>query len=99
LTQLLVLTRSHATFRRNTEAVTDRLLTAGAQAATGPIMLKVIAVSFFVVALAACSSMSGRSTSMGNAAETKNSTDSNKAANPAAVSPGSSGSATGAAPR
>ena len=61
-------------------------------------MLKTIAVSFFVVALAACSSMSGRST-MGNTAETKNSTDANKSNNPAATSPGSSGSATGAAPR
>jgi hypothetical protein len=36
---------------------------------------------------------------MGNAAETKNSTDANKAQNPAAVSPGSSGSSSGAAPR
>jgi hypothetical protein len=62
-------------------------------------MFKIIAVSLFVASLAACSSMSGRSTSMGNAAETKNSTDANKAQNPAAVSPGSSGSATGAAPR
>ncbi|MCE3273146.1 MAG: hypothetical protein K0S57_3543 [Ramlibacter sp.] len=61
-------------------------------------MIKLIAVSFVVASLAACSSMSPRS-SMGNAAETKNSTDANKAQNPAAVSPGSSGSATGAAPR
>jgi hypothetical protein len=85
-------------FRRNTETATGRLHTAGVQAATGPIMLKTIAVSFFVVALAACSSMSGRST-MGNAAETKNSTDANKSANPAAVSPGSSTGTGAAAPR
>ena len=63
-------------------------------------MFKALAVSFFIVSLAACSSMSGRSTSMGNAAETKNSTDANKAANPAAVSPGTgTGSGTGGAPR
>jgi hypothetical protein len=61
-------------------------------------MFKVIAVSIFIAALAGCSSY-GRTSSMGNAAETKNSTDANKAQNPAAVSPGSSGSSTGAAPR
>ena len=61
-------------------------------------MLKTIAVSFFVVALAACSSMSGRST-MGNTAETKNSTDANKSNNPAAVSPGTSGTGAAAAPK
>jgi hypothetical protein len=58
-------------------------------------MFKVIAVSFFIASLAACSSMSGRTTSMGNAAETKNSTDANKSQNPAAVSPGPSGSGSG----
>ena len=46
------------------------------------------------VALAACSNMSG-TRSMGNTAETKNSTDANKSANPAAVSPGGSSSGTG----
>ena len=85
--------------RGNTRAATGCLHTAGAEAVIGSnIMFKVIAVSFFIASLAACSSMSGRTT-MGNAAETKNSTDANKAQNPAAVSPGSSGSATGAAPR
>lgn len=62
-------------------------------------MIKLIAVTFVVASLAACSSMGYRSSSMGNAAETKNSSDANKSGNPAAVSPGSSGSATGAAPR
>lgn len=62
-------------------------------------MFKTLAISFFVVSLAACSSMAPRNASMGNAAETKNSTDANKSGNAAAVSPGSSGSATGAAPR
>ena len=62
-------------------------------------MIKLIAVTFVVASLAACSSMGYRSSSMGNAAETKNSTDANKAQNPAAVSPGSSGSPSGTAPR
>jgi uncharacterized lipoprotein len=61
-------------------------------------MFKLIAVSCFIASLAACSSMSGRSAPMGNAAETKNSTDANKANNPAAVSPGT-GSASGAPAR
>ena len=61
-------------------------------------MLKTIAVSFFVVALAACSSMSGRTT-MGNTAETKNSTDANKSSNPAAVSPGSAAPSSAGATR
>jgi hypothetical protein len=89
-------------FCRNTETATGRLHTAGVQAATGPIMLKTIAVSCFVVALAACSSMSGRSSTMGNAAETQNSANANKSGNPAAVSPGGTGmggSGTGGAAR
>lgn len=62
-------------------------------------MFKVIAVSCFIVSLAACSSMNRPSTTMGNTAETKNSTDANKAQNPAAVSPGPAGAGAGAAPR
>ena len=50
-------------------------------------MLKILAITCAAVALAACSNMGPRST-MGNTAETKNSTDANKSANPSAVSPG-----------
>jgi hypothetical protein len=61
-------------------------------------MTKLIALSLFAVSLAACSSMNG-TRSMGNtatpaAAPTQNSTDANKSANPAAVSPGT-GTGTG----
>jgi uncharacterized lipoprotein len=57
-------------------------------------MFKVIAVSLAIAALAGCSSYN-RTSSMGNAAETKNSTDANKSQNPAAVSPGPAGAGTG----
>lgn len=50
-------------------------------------MTKLLAVAFMAVALTACTSTS-RNQTMGNAAETKNSTDANKSGNPAAVSPG-----------
>ena len=50
-------------------------------------MTKLLAVTFVAIALTACTSMS-RTQSMGNTAETKNSTDANKSNNPAAVSPG-----------
>ena len=52
-------------------------------------MTKLIAITLAAIALSACSSMPGTGT-MGNTAETKNSTDANKSANPAAVSPGGS---------
>lgn len=61
------------------------------------IMTKLLAVAFMAVALTACTSTT-RSPTAGNPAETKNSTDANKAGNPAAVSPGtgtSTGSGTG----
>jgi hypothetical protein len=58
-------------------------------------MTKMIAIALAAVALTACSSMSNTRT-MGNTAETKNSTDANKAANPSAVSPsGASGGSSG----
>jgi hypothetical protein len=50
-------------------------------------MSKIFAITFIALALSACSSMNRPGTSMGNAAETKNSTDANRAGNPAAVSP------------
>ena len=62
-------------------------------------MIKLLAIAFTVTALTACSSMNRPSTSMGNAAETKNSTDANKSGNNSAVSPGGgagSGSGSGA---
>jgi hypothetical protein len=55
-------------------------------------MTKLIAITLAAVALAACSNMSGTRT-MGNTAETKNSTDANKPGNPAAVSPAGGGAA------
>jgi hypothetical protein len=71
------------------------LHTAGAEAVlTQSIMSKIFAITFVALALSACSSMNRPGTSMGNAAETKNSTDANKAGNPAAVSPGT-GTGTG----
>lgn len=78
--------------RRNTKAATGCLHTAGVEAVTGSdnIMFKVIAVSIAIAALAGCSSYN-RTSSMGNAAETKNSSDANKSQNPAAVSPGPAG--------
>lgn len=54
-------------------------------------MIKLLAITLAAAALTACGSMSDRST-MGNTAETKNSTDANKSNNPAAVSPGGGGS-------
>lgn len=57
-------------------------------------MTKFLAIAFAVAALSACSSMNRPSTSMGNAAETKNSTDANKSGNNSSVSPG--GGAAGA---
>ncbi|HEX7890209.1 MAG TPA: hypothetical protein VF522_12680 [Ramlibacter sp.] len=52
-------------------------------------MTKLLAVTFVAIALTACSSMSRTPPqSMGNTSETKNSTDANKANNPAAASPG-----------
>lgn len=54
-------------------------------------MMKFLAIGLAAVALTACSSMNRPGATMGNAAETKNSTDANKANNPAAVSPGPSG--------
>lgn len=60
-------------------------------------MSKIFAITFVALALSACSSMNRPGTSMGNAAETKNSTDANKAGNPAAVSPGSGSGASGGA--
>jgi hypothetical protein len=50
-------------------------------------MIKLLAITLTAVSLAACGSMNRDSARMGNAAETKNSTDANKSANPAAVSP------------
>lgn len=75
------------------------LHTAGAAAVgTSSTMNKLLGVLFCAAALAACSNMSG-TRSMGNsspnAGETKNSTDANKARNPAAVSPGGSSPGTG----
>lgn len=61
-------------------------------------MIKVLAIAVAAISLAACGSMTSRdSARMGNAAETKNSTDANKSANPAATSPGmgTGGSASG----
>ena len=88
--------------RGNTKAATGCLHTAGVEAVIGTnIMLKVLAVSFAIAALAGCSSYN-RTSSMGNAAETKNSTDANKAQNPAAASPGTgatSGTGTGGTSR
>lgn len=55
-------------------------------------MTKLIAITLAALALAACSNMAGTRTlgnTSANPAETRNSTDANKAANPAAVSPGS----------
>ncbi len=55
-------------------------------------MNKLLGILFIAVSLAACSSMS--TSTMGNTSnpkETKNSTDTNKAGNPAAVSPGGGG--------
>jgi hypothetical protein len=62
-------------------------------------MTKLLAIVFTVAALGACSSMNRPSTTMGNTAETKNSTDANKSGNAAAVSPGggAAGGASGAA--
>ena len=57
-------------------------------------MTKLLAIIIAAFTLSACSSMNDRGT-MGNAAETKNSTDANKSGNKAAVSPG--GSAPGGA--
>lgn len=53
-------------------------------------MIKLLAISFTAIALAACSSMNNSAGTMGNAAETKNSTDANKSGNKAAVSPAGS---------
>ena len=53
-------------------------------------MIKLLAISFAITALAACSSMNDTRGTMGNAAETKNSTDANKSGNSSAVSPGGS---------
>ena len=50
-------------------------------------MLKLLAISIVAVSLAACSSWGGNSNTQPNAGATKNSTDSNKSGNPAAVSP------------
>ena len=58
-------------------------------------MMKFLAIGLAAVALTACSSMNRPGATMGNAAETKNSTDANKANNPAAVSPGPSPSSGG----
>lgn len=53
-------------------------------------MFKLLAIAIASIALTACSSMPNPNASrMGNAAETKNSTDANKSGNPAATSPGS----------
>jgi uncharacterized lipoprotein len=49
-------------------------------------MIKLLAITLTVASLAACSSMN-RSTTAGNPAETKNSTDANKSGNRAAQSP------------
>ncbi|MCG2591558.1 hypothetical protein LZ009_02020 [Ramlibacter sp. XY19] len=56
-------------------------------------MLKLLAISVVAVSLAACSSMWGGNANgtQPNAGATKNSSDSNKSGNPAAVSPGSAG--------
>ena len=63
-------------------------------------MTKLLAIAFTVAALSACSSMNRPGTSMGNAAETKNSTDANKSGNASAVSPGGgAGSGSGAGTR
>jgi hypothetical protein len=67
-------------------------------------MSKLFAVTFIAIALSACSSMSGTQSmgSSANPAETKNSTDANKAGNPAAVSPApgaASGSGSGSGTR
>ena len=59
-------------------------------------MHKLLAISFVAVALAACSNMTtNRMGSTSNPQETKNSTDANKSANPAAVSPAPGGSSSG----
>ena len=57
-------------------------------------MIKFIAIALAAVSLSACGSIMNRdSARMGNAAETKNSTDANKSGNPASVSPaGTTGS-------
>ena len=60
-------------------------------------MTKLLAVTLAAIALSACSSWNN-DMSMGNRAETKNSTDANKSGNRAAASPGTgTGSGTGAA--
>ena len=58
-------------------------------------MLKLLSIPLVAVALVACTSTPAPRT-MGNPAETKNSTDANRAGNPAAVSPGSGTSGSGA---
>ena len=59
-------------------------------------MIKLLAITLAVASLAACSNMGNRTTTA-NPAETRNSTDANKSANPAAVSPGGgTGTGTGA---
>jgi hypothetical protein len=58
-------------------------------------MIKMLAIAVAVTALTACSSMNRPGTSMGNAAETKNSTDANKSGNSSAVSPGGGAGAAG----
>jgi uncharacterized lipoprotein len=60
-------------------------------------MTKLLAVAFAAIALSACSSWN-QDNSMGNRAETRNSTDANKSGNRAAASPGTgstSGTGTG----
>ncbi len=51
-------------------------------------MTKVFATALIALSLAACGSMGTTNSSMGNAAETKNSTDANVSGNKSAVSPG-----------
>jgi hypothetical protein len=59
-------------------------------------MTKVFAITLVAFSLAACGSM-GTSSTMGNRAETKNSTDANKSGNTSAASPGAGmGGSTGA---
>jgi hypothetical protein len=90
------LTGRSVVIRRNARAAARRLHTAGAAAAARTTtMLKLLAAAYVALSLIACSSMSSTGT-MGNRAETKNSTDANKSGNPAAVSPGT-GSAPGSA--
>jgi len=57
-------------------------------------MTKLLAIAFAAIALSACSSWN-HDTSMGNAAETKNSTDANKSGNRSAASPGTGAAGTG----